>query len=129
MVINKILLYVGETMWGKTPEAPLTCVRCELRPRKGEPPSNSPNYMVLEELLLYPFITLLFISRPYYLKPTTVANQGRDINKSVIKGYVGETMWGKTPQAPLSVLDVGYVHVRGCLDGAKAPGAYIDTQK
>ena len=32
----------------------------------------------------YPFITLLLIFRLYYLK----TNQGRDINKSVIKGYV-----------------------------------------
>ena len=29
----------------------------------------------------YPLITLLLISRPYYLKHTTFANQGRDIEK------------------------------------------------
>ena len=37
---------------------------------------------------VYPFITLLLISWLYYLKHTTFANQGRDINKSVIKGYI-----------------------------------------
>ena len=59
---------------------------------------------------VYPFITLLLISWLYYLKHTTFANQGRDINKSVIKGYVFILSFLET-QSDQSFLKVKMINV------------------
>ena len=61
------------------------------------------------KFLAYPFITFWLecvATTPFNVVAT-------HSNQKVIKGYVDTTIWGETPQTPLSVFDVGFAHDGG----------------
>ena len=93
-------LQMTTTMWGETPQAPLSGFDVGYAHVGGRPPKT-------------PQINLKIITffRRCFLIALACLIGTSDMDSTPLQ--MTTTMWGETPQAPLSGFDVGYAHVGG----------------